>query len=44
LETALRELAETEMGEAVVDRVLLMKSDLTPKGPIYTVLEQFLLK
>jgi 2'-5' RNA ligase len=38
LAAAVEELAEEEFGEAPVDRVLLMKSDLTPKGAIYTVL------
>jgi len=27
--------AETEIGECIVDRVILKKSTLTPKGPIY---------
>jgi 2'-5' RNA ligase len=30
-------------GEELVSRVLLMESQLTPKGPIYTKLEEFLL-
>jgi len=37
------ELEQEELGETAVDRVLLMKSELTPKGARYTVLEQRLL-
>jgi 2'-5' RNA ligase len=43
LACAVGELAEEELGEVAVDRVLLMKSDLTPKGASYTRLEQTLL-
>jgi 2'-5' RNA ligase len=40
----LEENAETEIGNCVVDRVVLKKSTLTPKGPIYeTVHEKRLL-
>ena len=38
LAARLEELSETAFGEARVDRVLLMKSELTRKGAIYTVL------
>jgi len=31
----LEENAETEIGDCIVDRVILKKSTLTPKGPIY---------
>ena len=31
----LEENAETEIGDCAVDRVLLKKSTLTPKGPVY---------
>jgi 2'-5' RNA ligase len=34
---------EESFGEELVTRVLLMQSQLTPKGPIYTKLEEFLL-
>ena len=40
LAAALEGLVAEEFGEVMVDRVLLMKSTLTPKGPIYGVLEQ----
>lgn len=40
----LAELATTDFGMAPVDRVLLMKSDLTPQGATYTALEQLLLE
>lgn len=39
----IQELSREELGEVAVDRVLLMKSELTPKGAKYTVLEQQLL-
>jgi len=41
LEAAVAELESEDLGEAGVDRVLLMKSQLTPQGAIYTVLEQW---
>jgi 2'-5' RNA ligase len=37
-------LAATDFGTAPVDRVILMRSDLTPQGAKYTVLEQLLLE
>ncbi len=36
-------LAAEDLGTVPVDRVLLMRSELTPKGAVYTVLEQVLL-
>ena len=39
----MEEFAQEQFGEVNVDRVLLMKSELTPKGAHYTVLEQHLL-
>ncbi len=36
-------MADAELGETDVSRVLLMKSTLTPKGAIYDVLEEHLL-
>jgi len=39
----IQELASEELGEVTVDRVRLMKSELTPKGAKYTALEQQLL-
>ncbi len=38
LAAALEALVQEDFGEVLVDRVLLMRSQLTPKGPIYTVL------
>ncbi len=35
---------ELEFGRMVVDRISLFKSTLTPKGPIYKVLEEYKLK
>ena len=40
LAAALEALVQEEFGEVKVDRVLLMRSQLTPKGPIYTVLNE----
>jgi 2'-5' RNA ligase len=40
LADAMAELVEAELGEVRVDRVLLMKSQLTPRGAIYDVLEE----
>jgi len=37
------ELAELELGEALVDRVVLMRSELTREGAIYHQLEQVML-
>jgi 2'-5' RNA ligase len=37
-------LATTDFGMVPVDRVILMKSDLTPQGARYTALEQLLLE
>jgi 2'-5' RNA ligase len=43
LAAAVQEMTEVDMGEADVDRVLLMKSTLTPRGALYDVLEEHLL-
>jgi len=40
LASLLAELAEEDLGEAEVDRALLMKSELARRGAIYSVLEQ----
>jgi 2'-5' RNA ligase len=40
LAEAMSELAAVEFGDAWITHVLLMKSDLTPSGPIYTVVSQ----
>jgi 2'-5' RNA ligase len=40
LAEAMAELAEAELGEVKVDRVLLMRSTLTPRGAIYHVLQE----
>lgn len=39
----MEEYREEPFGEELVSRVLLMHSQLTPQGPIYTRLEEFLL-
>ncbi len=44
LAAAIEGLAGEALGVVSVDRVLLMKSELTPKGAIYTILEQQLLE
>lgn len=44
LESAVAELGDLELGEARVDRALLVKSELTRSGPIYTILEEALLE
>jgi len=44
LAEAIAELEHEELGETAVDRVLLMKSELTPKGARYTVREHLLLE
>jgi 2'-5' RNA ligase len=43
LAAAMAELADTALGEARVDRVVLMKSELRPEGAVYDVLEDKLL-
>jgi 2'-5' RNA ligase len=43
LAAAVDEMTEADMGEADVDRVLLMKSTLTPRGALHDVLEEHLL-
>jgi 2'-5' RNA ligase len=43
LAAALADFTEAQLGEAMVDRVLLMKSTLTPRGAIYDVMEEHLL-
>jgi 2'-5' RNA ligase len=44
LAEAMRELASAELGQVTVDRVLLMKSELTRQGAIYHELEHKLLQ
>lgn len=43
LASVVQDMTDAHMGEAGVDRVLLMKSTLTPKGALYDVLEEHLL-
>lgn len=43
LAAAIDRLREEDFGESWVDRVLLMKSQLTPRGAIYDVLDQYFL-
>jgi 2'-5' RNA ligase len=40
LAAGIKGLAEVERGQSAVDRVLLMRSELTPRGAIYHELEQ----
>ncbi|MBI5680919.1 MAG: RNA 2',3'-cyclic phosphodiesterase [Methanobacterium sp.] len=40
----LKELEDVEIGEMVINKLVLKKSDLTPLGPIYTTLKEFDLK
>ncbi len=44
LATVIEELAVVELGEGKVDRALLMKSDLTPKGAIYHIMQEQMLE
>ena len=43
LSAAISQLAHQELGKVPVDRVLLMKSQLTPRGAIYHVLQEYAL-
>ncbi len=43
LAAAIEHMAEADLGEAGVDRILLMKSRLTPQGAQYEVLDEHLL-
>jgi RNA 2',3'-cyclic 3'-phosphodiesterase len=43
LAEALEKLDSTEFGRMTVDRIVLIKSELTPKGPIYSPVEEMLL-
>lgn len=43
LSAAIARLAQEELGEVPVDRLLLMKSELTPRGAIYHVLQEYAL-
>jgi len=43
LAAAIEGMAGADLGEAAVDRILLMKSQLTPRGAQYEVLEEHLL-
>jgi len=40
----LKDLGEVEIGEMDINKIVLKKSELTPKGPIYTTLKEFKLK
>jgi 2'-5' RNA ligase len=40
----IKELEESEIGSMKVDKLILKKSELTPEGPIYTMVEEFKLK
>ncbi len=44
LAAVIEELAAVELGEGKVDRALLMKSDLTPKGAIYHIMQEYMLE
>lgn len=43
LKNGINNFCNLEFGEMTVDKIYLMKSTLTPKGPIYEVLEEFIL-
>lgn len=43
LVTAARQFEEREFGSFNVDRCYLYRSDLTPQGPVYTKLREYLL-
>lgn len=40
----LKVFGDVEIGEMDIDKIVLKKSQLTPKGPIYTTLKEFKLK
>jgi 2'-5' RNA ligase len=40
----IRKYEQEEFGDLIIDRVLLKKSELTPKGPIYSNLKEIILK
>jgi len=40
----LEEIGNIEIGEMDISKIVLKKSELTPKGPIYTTLKEFKLK
>jgi len=42
--SAIKEMEEVEIGKMKVNKITLKKSELTPKGPIYTTVEEFELK
>jgi 2'-5' RNA ligase len=44
LVAGIKELEGTEIGTMKVDKLILKKSELTPEGPIYTMVEEFKLK
>ncbi|MDD1774796.1 MAG: RNA 2',3'-cyclic phosphodiesterase [Methanobacterium sp.] len=37
----IKELEDIEIGSMKVDKLVLKKSDLTPKGPVYSTIEEF---
>ncbi|MBN1283050.1 MAG: RNA 2',3'-cyclic phosphodiesterase [Proteobacteria bacterium] len=41
LVSMVEKMTDTDLGEFTVDSLALYRSELTPKGPIYTVLERF---
>ncbi len=44
LTSLIKELEEVEIGEMMVEKLVLKESELTPAGPIYTNLKEFELK
>ncbi|MDI6724340.1 MAG: RNA 2',3'-cyclic phosphodiesterase [Methanobacterium sp.] len=40
----LKDLGDVEIGEMDINKIVLKKSELTPKGPIYTTIKEFDLK
>lgn len=44
LQTLLKEVENNEFGEMLIDKFVLYESQLTPKGPVYSVVREFGLK
>ncbi|MGZ7210345.1 MAG: 2'-5' RNA ligase family protein, partial [Methanobacterium sp.] len=42
--SALKDMGDVEIGEMDINRIVIKKSELTPVGPIYTTLKEFVLK
>lgn len=40
----LQKMSEVEIGQMDIDKIVLKKSELTPAGPIYTIIKEFNLK